>query len=162
MQQMLADVTIPWGDWIASGLSAVQPLVTLALTGVATYVMAAYIPPWLRMFAGTAAQARVNQVLEKAVSSAIARTAGAVAGQTTTIPIASSILDKAVKYAVTQAPELIKPAAKNSLDNLNNMVLARMQEKGIVPPEFDHAAAKEATKDFDFEGTLDKALSGKS
>lgn len=159
---MLADVTVPYGEWVASAATALQPVVTLALTGIASYVLAAYLPPWLKALGGTAAQERVNQVLSKAVDSAIARTQGAVKGQAVTIPIASEILGKAVQYAIDQAPALIKAATDGKLNNLYNMVLARMAEAGVAPAEGNGGALKkEAEKHFDFDEAL-SSLGGKA
>src|SRR5207344_3594542 len=80
------EVTIPWGNWIIQVLDVLQPIALLALTGVTTYIMGAFVPPWIKAFAGQAAQNRINQVLEKAVLSAIAQTREAVQGERTTVP----------------------------------------------------------------------------
>jgi hypothetical protein len=140
------------------------------------------MPPWLRAFAGDAAQRRVNQVLQKAVLSAVAQTSGAVKGQVLSVPIASEVLRKAIQYAVDQAPELIGHAAKDKYSNLIKMLLARMEEFGMTPPEMDVAdvkptlvptpsptggggpisgpGSKVETGSFDFSGSISKGLGG--
>jgi hypothetical protein len=138
----LAQVTVPWGDWTVSALSAVQPIVTLALTGVATWIMAAFVPPWIKAFAGDAAQRRINEVLQHAVLSAIAQTKDAVIGKRATIPVGTDILKRAAQYAVDQAPDLVSHAAKGQVDNLLKMVAARMESYGVAPPDFDIKTAK--------------------
>jgi hypothetical protein len=135
-------VSIPWGSWIVNALNIAQPIVLLALSGVTTYVMAAFVPPWIRAFAGDAAQRRINQVLEKAVLSAIAQTKDVVQGKRTTLPLASEVLARAAQYAVDQAPDLVNHAAKGQVDNLLKMILARMEQLEIAPHDFDVKAAK--------------------
>lgn len=145
---ILADVAVPYGDWIASAAGALQPVLTLALTGIASYVVSAYMPPWLKAITGKAGQDRVNQVLTNAVNSAIGRVQGAVKGQQATLPIASEILGKAVAYAVEQAPKLIQAATQGKLENLYNMVLARMTEAGVVPTDASGAEIKAGASEF--------------
>jgi hypothetical protein len=135
-------VTIPWGGWIVNTLDVLQPVVLLALSGVTTYIMAAFVPPWIRAFAGQAAQNRINQVLEKAVLSAIAQTKDAVQGERTTLPIASAILARAAQYAVDQAPDLVTHATNGQVDNLLKMILARMEALKVAPADFDIHQAK--------------------
>lgn len=137
-----AGVTIPWGNWIIQVLDVLQPMVLLALTGVTTYIMGAFVPPWIKAFAGQAAQNRINQVLEKAVLSGIAQTREAVQGKRTTIPIANDILERAAQYAIDQAPELVKTAAHGEFDNLLKMLLARMEALNVAPENFDLHQAK--------------------
>jgi hypothetical protein len=151
-------VSVPWGDWIVKALSAAQPIVTFALTGVATYIMAAYMPPWLKAFAGDAAQRRVNQVLEKAVLSAVAQTKDAVAGKSTSIPVASEILARAAQYAINQAPDLMKTATHGEMENLLKMIMARMEQFKLSPPDFDIKEAKKAASDFHFTDEITKQL----
>ena len=153
-------VTVPWGQWIVDATKVLQPIATLALTGIASYVMGAYIPPWLKLLSGQAAQVRVNTVLEKAVASAIARVEGAVKGKESTIEVASEILRKAMQYAVDQAPSLIKSATSGKVENLQNMVLARMEEAGVTPAAEQKEQLKERVKDFDFNAAIKGHLGG--
>lgn len=135
-------VTVPWGGWIVNALNVAQPLVLLALSGVTTYVMAAFVPPWIKAFAGDAAQRRINEVLEHAVLSAIAQTKIAVGDKHLDLDVASSILARAAQYAVDQAPDLVNHATHGEVDNLLKMVLARMQKLQVAPPNFDITKAK--------------------
>ena len=151
------EVTIPWGNWIVQVLDVLQPMLLIALTGVTTYIMAAFVPPWIKAFAGQAAQNRINQVLEKAVLSGIAQTKEAVTGQRTTIPIASDILARAAQYAVDQAPDLVKHATNGEVDNLLKMILARMEQLNVAPADFDiHAARTAPTFPVDIQKQLGK------
>ena len=155
-------VSLPWGDWVLAGIGVLQPTVTLLLTGVATYVVGKFMPPWMRAFAGDAAQRRVNQVLEKAVLSAIAQTKGAVAGKRLDVPLGTAVLARAAQYAIDQAPELIKHAAKDEVDNLLKMLMARMESLGVAPADYDIATARGGTKGgFDFDRTIRQGLGGK-
>lgn len=160
-------VTVPWGGWVVQAATVVQPVITLVLTGIASYVMSAYLPPWLKAITGQAGQNRVNAVLTKAVQSALAQTAGAVTGKALTIPLASTVLARAAQYAIDQAPQLIKSATHDQVDNLLKMLMARMEELGVAPPEYDikdsNAIVKGVTtKDgkFDFSGAVTAGLGG--
>lgn len=149
-------VTVPWGEWVTAAVTTAQPVVTLALTGIVSYIVAAYVPPWLKAFAGDAAQRRVNEVLQKAVASAVAQTKNAVMGRRLTIPVASVVLSRAMQYAVNQAPQLIKTATHDEVANLSKMVLARMEEAGVAPKDFDVAKVK--VEGFDFGGAISKGF----
>jgi len=135
-------VSVPWGGWIVNALNIAQPMVLLALSGVTTYVMAAFVPPWIKAFAGDAAQRRINEVLEHAVLSAIAQTKIAVGDKHLDLDVASSILARAAQYAVDQAPDLVTHATHGEVDSLLKMVLARMQKLNVAPPNFDITKAK--------------------
>lgn len=154
------EVTVPWGSWVSNALDVALPLFLTALTGVATYVVGAYVPPWLKAIAGTAAQARVNQVLEKAVMSAVAQTKGAVLNKRLTIPVGSEVLARAAQYAVNQAPELMKTATHNSSTNLMAMLLARMEQWGIAPENFDVKTVKAGASASTFDDAIKKHLGG--
>lgn len=167
-QPAATSVTVPWGQWVINAASVAQPVITFALTSIVSYLVAAYVPPWMRAFAGTAAQTRVNNVLIKAVQSALAQTAGAVTGKALTIPLASTVLARAAQYAIDQAPDLIKSATHGQIDNLLKMIMARMEELGVSPPEYDiqdsNAVVKGVTKDkdgkFDFSGAITAGMGG--
>lgn len=156
-------VTVPWGDWVTHGIDILLPTALTVLSGVATYVIAAYMPPWLKAFAGDAAQRRVNQVLEKAILSAVARTKNAVVGKRLSIPVANTVLQKAAQYAVDQAPDLIAHATHDEVGNLVKMLTARMEQWGIAPekpdPAMDKAAASKA-KISDFDKAIKSHLGG--
>lgn len=151
------EVVIPWGDWVLAGMNVLLPTALTVLSGVATYVIGKYMPPWMRAFAGDAAQRRVNQVLEKAVLSAVAQTKGAIAGKRLTLPVGIEVLRKAAQYAVDQAPELMNHAAKDQVDNLLKMLLARMEQLGVAPENLDVDAAKKKT-DFDFRNEISRQM----
>lgn len=176
-------VTVPWGSWVAAGVDTLLPTLLTALTGVATYVVGAYVPPWLKMLAGDKAQQRVNQIITKAVNSALAQTKGAVSDKKLDITVANDVLRKAMQYAVDQAPKLISSAAKGSAENLMKMTMARMEEMGVVPAEYNlkeaeaavepekltpvadgkaktGAGSKASTGKFEFEDAIKKGLGG--
>lgn len=153
-----AAVTVPWGDWTMGIVNFLLPTALTILSGVTTYVVGAYMPPWLRAIAGTSLQARINTILEKAVLSAVARTAGAVTGQRLTVPIGIEVLRKAFQYAVDQAPDLMEHAAKGQVENLIKMLLARMEQLGVAPAEGLPAKDAVAQGGFDFGSEISKQL----
>ena len=156
---LLADVTVPWGDWATNALNVLQPVATLALTGIASYVLAAYVPPWMKMLTGSAAQARVNEVIDKAVASAFAQAQAAVAGGQSTLnipnPLGYDVISKAVQYCLDQAPALIKSASQGKVDNLIKMIMARMAKAGVPLPDGNVDKVKDTlANDSDFNRAL--------
>lgn len=161
--QDTGSITIPWGDWAVNAINFLLPTVLTLLGGVATYVIGAYVPPWLRAIAGTSLQARVNQILEKAVLSAVAQTKGAIMGQRLSIPIGIEVLRKAAQYAVDQAPELIKAASQDEVDQLLKMILARMEQWGVAPKNLDvnkvgKSVLPKGKENFDFGKEISKQM----
>lgn len=166
-------VEIPWGDWLVDLVDAVMPTV-LTLLGIMSLYVVTLLPPWVRVFVGEKVQAQINEVLEKAVLSAAAQTKGATAGKTLKLDVSSVVLARAISYAVELAPELVKKATGGNLDALMKMVLARMEDLGLVPAGFDLDKAVEAVAAerpalqaklanpgaFDFAGSIKKGLGG--
>jgi hypothetical protein len=158
-----AEVVVPWGEWVIRWLNGLQEIILLVLSAASAYVVSAYVPSWVRMFAGQAAQNRVNQVLEKAVLSAIAQTKGAVTGKRVTVDVGYQLLARAAQYAVDQAPVLIDEAAQTT-ENLLKMIAARMEQVGVapdgavIPPKVKDAQGKPSKADFDFSSAITKGF----
>lgn len=170
-------VTIPWGEWLTGLVNVALPAVGTLLTGIASYVVAAYVPPWLKAITGQRGQQRVNEVINKAVLSAVAQVRGALLGKQLEIDVANDVLRRAMQYAVDQAPDLVKSAARDNVENLARMVMARMVEHGLLPADYSMKAAKPAAstevvnnetgksavvpkKDFSFEDATRTGMGG--
>lgn len=155
-------IVLPWGEWVVALVNSVMPAVELTLTGIATWIVAVYVPSWLRQIAGANAQKRVTEVLFQALNSAAAQVKGAAAGKTLTIPVANEVLRKAGQYAVDQAPDLVKHATGGNADSLLKMLLARMEAMGMTPNSYGMEVAKKAIKpgDFTFADATKKGLGG--
>jgi hypothetical protein len=135
-------VTVPWGNWVNGVVDVALPALGTVLTGVVTYIVSAYVPPWLRAITGQRGQQRVNEIINNAVMSAVGQTKNAMLGKALEIPVANEVLRRAMQYAVDQAPKLIKDAANSNAENLAKMVMARMTQWGLLPPKWDLAKAK--------------------
>ena len=85
-------VTIPWGDWLAS---SADTLVTLAASVLALALarLPASIVSMLRTW-------QVDQLLERAIGYGINAVAGAAKGQTLSVPIANKVAEQALEYAI--------------------------------------------------------------
>lgn len=156
----VGSVDIPWGDWLAHIIDVLLPTVLTLLSGVATYVVGAYVPPWLRALGGAALQRRINEVLEKAVLSAVAQTKGAVIGKRLSVPVGIEVLRKALQYAVNVAPDLVKHAASDDINNLIKMLLARMEQFGIAPQQLDPTKVTSKVVPPEAKKTIDHAVTG--
>jgi hypothetical protein len=124
--QETGGVVIPVGDWaqalLLTMLSVVTPAVAWALRGLPKHVR------WIL------AAARIEQLLTNALQDAINRTAGAVAGKTYTLDTGIDLANKALAYAVTHAPTLVR---EFGLDDLWGKILARIpfDEDVAVPAD---------------------------
>lgn len=130
-------VTIPWGDWTVKAIDYLLPAALTAIASVLTYVSGKYLPPMLRDMADERTQRQINELLEKAVLSAVAQTKGAISGKTLQIEVANAVLAAAANYAVDQAPKLIEKVSGDDALNLYKMILARMEDFGLVRADFE-------------------------
>ena len=122
--QETGGVVIPVGDWaqalLLTTLSVVTPAVAWALRGLPKHVR------WIL------AAARIEQLLTNALADAINRTAGAVAGKTYTLDTGLDIANKALRYAVENAPSLVR---EFGLDSMWAKILARIPfEEAVAVP----------------------------
>jgi hypothetical protein len=155
-------IVFPWGEWVVALVNSVLPAVQLALTSIAAWVVAIYVPSWLQNLAGASAQKRVTEVLFQALNSAAAQVKGAATGKTLSIPVANEVLRKAGQYAVDQAPDLVKHATGGNVDSLLKMLMARMEAMGMTPKEYGMEVAKKAIKpgEFSFDASTKKGMGG--
>jgi hypothetical protein len=125
-------VIIHWGDVVAYLLQLFQPVIAAAIIASLGWLAAKFLPPqWLQLLA----QLRVNQLLKTAIGAGIAHTAGAMAGQKLEIDIANKVLDEALQYLDQRAPQLVKKYGPA----LEQMLIARLGEAGMLPPESSKA-----------------------
>ena len=129
---LAADVTVPWGDWLASALVSVRDGV-IALVVALIGVLAKQLSPAIRdvLFA-----AKVEQLLARAADYGIVAVAGAVKGKTMDVKIANEVIAEAINYAIATAPDL----AARLGDNLRPKIVARLAP--YLPAEADAKALK--------------------
>jgi hypothetical protein len=129
---LAADVTVPWGDWLAGALVSVRDAV-IALVVALIGVLAKQLSPAIRDVLHTA---KVEQLLSRAADYGIVAVAGAVKGKTMDVKIANEVIAEAMNYAVANAPEL----AARLGNNLRPKIVARLAP--YLPAEADAKALK--------------------
>lgn len=137
-------VEIPWGQWLVDAINASLPTVLLVLSSLVTVLVAKFAPAWLQVVIGDKLQRQINEVLEKAVLSAAAQTKNAVAGKTLSLAISNVVLLRAAQYAVEFAPKLVKKVTGGDGGALIKMIMARMEDLGLLPAGYDIERAKDA------------------
>ncbi len=115
-----ASVTIPWGDWLASLLTASATIV-VSLIG---FIVHRFAPPVIAAFV-------TNDVIEKAVNYAIATTAGAAHGREAHIEVTNDLIAAAANWIVANEPRIADWAGSN----LCPLIVARLAAVGVVPAE---------------------------
>lgn len=113
-------VTIPWGDWLASLLTASATIV-VSLIG---WVVHRFAPPAIAAFV-------TNDVIEKAVNYAIATTAGAARGREAHIEVTNDLIAAAANWIIANEPKIAGWAGSN----LCPLIVARLAAAGVVPAE---------------------------
>jgi hypothetical protein len=141
MNYVPADLMIiPWGDWIqqilALSTTALIPLV-LAMVAYATKLVPDSLKPFVMML-------RSEQIITRAVQSAIASVDGAVSGKKATVEVTNAILLQAMEFVMTNGSTAMIKFIGDDVNMLVQKLLARMHEEGVVPAEFsldkaDHA-----------------------
>ena len=129
---LAADVSVPWGDWLAGALVSVRDAV-IALVVALIGVLAKQLSPAVRdvLFA-----AKVEQLLARAADYGIVAVAGAVKRKTMDVKIANEVIAEAINYAIATAPEL---AARLGA-NLRPKIVARLAP--YLPAEADAKALR--------------------
>lgn len=128
-------VTIPWGDWMSDIVVALAPVITTALGGLAMVVLS-FLPGPLRAIAAVWWQRQADEVLGWAVAYAVAQTKGAVSGKVLTVELTNEVLAAAANYAIEKAPALVKRIAGGDIEKLFDMLLARLEARGMVKEDF--------------------------
>lgn len=122
-----ASVTIPWGDWLASLLSA-SATVVVSLIG---WVVHRFAPPAIAAFV-------TNDVIEKAVNYAIATTTGAAHGREAHIEVTNDLIARAADWIIANEPKIADWAG----ENLRPLIVARLAAVGVVPAEASAATLR--------------------
>jgi hypothetical protein len=121
-------VVFHWGNLVDAALVMFAPSIAGAILYGFAWLVGKYAPPsWLLLLK----QLHVNEVLEKAIGAGLAKTEGAVAGKTLEVDVANHVLAGALQYVADQTPKLLKQFGPK----LEDMLIARLGEKGILPPE---------------------------
>ncbi len=115
-----ATITVPWGDWLASLLTASATIV-VSLIG---FVVHRFAPPAIAAFV-------TNDVIEKAVNYAIATTAGAAHGREAHIDVTNNLIAAAANWIIANEPKIADWADSN----LRPLIVARLAAVGIVPAD---------------------------
>lgn len=120
-------MTVQWGNLTADLLQIFGPLIAAVLTAFVSWGIAKVAPS----LANIMKQNHIDALLYRALSAAVAKTEGAVKGKEVSVPIANSILAKALDYLQAQAPELITKYGPR----IEQMLVARLDEHVTLPPE---------------------------
>lgn len=115
-----ATITVPWGDWLDSLLTASATIV-VSLFG---WVVHRFAPPAIAAFV-------TNDVIEKAVNYAIATTAGAAHGREAHINVTNDLIAAAANWIIANEPRIADWAGSN----LRPLIVARLAAVGIVPAD---------------------------
>lgn len=115
-----ASVTIPWGDWLASLLTASATV----LVSLIAFILHRFAPPAIAAFV-------TNDVIEKAVNYAIATTAGAAHGREAQIEVTNDLIAAAANWVIANEPKIADWAGAN----LCPLIVARLAAVGVVPAE---------------------------
>lgn len=113
-----ASVTIPWGDWLASLLTA-SATVVVSLIG---WVVHRFAPPAIAAFV-------TNDVIKKAVDFAIATTRDAIHGKEASIGVTNELIAAAASWIIANEPKIADWAG----ENLRSLIVARLAAVGVVP-----------------------------
>lgn len=134
-------VVIPYGEY----LSAAVPYIALVLSAVAMWSLrrlpgrwAALANEWLAI----GQTARVDQLLQKAISFGVNSVAGASKDKSLTVEIANPVLREALRYALEHAPELVAKFA-GTPEALGEKIWARLNvAPEVAKPDIATTAAK--------------------
>lgn len=114
------NVTAPYGDWIASALTASATIVV----SLAGFIAHRFLPPALKLLI-------TDSVISKGVDYAIAATAGAVRGKEAHIDLTNEIIATAARWVIGNEPKIASWAGAN----LQPLIIARLSALGVVPAE---------------------------
>lgn len=107
--EIVAGVVVGWGGWLAAKILAFVPL-----------------------------QWRTNQLLVAAVQWGVNATPGAVKGKALTLDVGSEVVERALEYAISRAPDLIERLGGKHA--VRPMVIARLDfdeasdARALIPP----------------------------
>lgn len=121
-----AEVTVPWGDWVASLLTVGNDNLLIIVMAFLAFIVR-QLPSAVVDIINTW---KVDQLLGKAIVAAVNKTAGAAQGEALKVDIANDVVAKAVQYALDNGPAwLIKWIG--GVDGVKDKIIARINvEKG--------------------------------
>lgn len=115
-----ATVTIPWGDWLGSLLTA-SATVVVSIIG---FIVHRFLPPALSSLI-------TDSVINKAVDYAIATTRDAIHGKEASIGVTNQLIAAAANWIIANEPKIADWAG----DNLCPLIVARLAAVGVVPAD---------------------------
>lgn len=136
-------VSVPWGDWVTSFLTLANVQQALgALLLAAALALVGMLPAWVQEFVRPLILTwRTNQLFEKQASAAIAGVSGAVAGKTASVSVTNEIVRTMLLMVVQRGAPVVLDFAGREARALAEKALARLGDRGIVPPEYTIADA---------------------
>lgn len=143
------EVVVEWGNWVEILLKPIQDAALALIPLVALWIMSK-LPGVVRLVLPAN---RINDLLEKAVISALASVRGATQGKTLSVQVTNDVIRQVIIYALAQAPHLVGSLGDN-LPALIQKALARLPEHAKVPVGF---TIEEAVKKVTKESVLKKA-----
>ena len=111
-------VSVPWGAWLADGLSSIAYLTA----SVALYAVGKWAPAWVKSFL-------TDKVINDAINYAFGAVEGVVKGDQLTVTSTNAILNTAATYALTYEPKIAAWLGAT----LRPIILAKLSAQGVVP-----------------------------
>lgn len=110
-------IDLPWGDLLANGADTLV-MIIIALLGWAMRLLPAHILAVVQTW-------QVEQILARAITAGINKTAGAAKGKALTVDVGNAVLAQALQYVIDNAPAwLIKWAGGE--EGLRDKLIARL------------------------------------
>lgn len=113
-------VSLPWGNWTADIIAYIGTL----LVGTIVYFVKRYVPAPFSLFI-------TNDMISRAVNTALLKAEGAAVGKTLTFPVFNSVVASAINEAFAAAPNLAKKLGAE----LRPRIQAELSKLGCAPVE---------------------------
>lgn len=123
-----AEVTVPWGSWVASLVNLGSDNLLLLVTAFLAFIvrqlpasLVAMIKTW-----------QVEQLLGKAIVAGINKTAGAAQGKSMKFDVANDVLAQATQYAINNGPRWLITWV-GGVDGIKDKLIARITvDEGVA------------------------------
>jgi len=126
-------VTIEWGDTVAKIIDALTAII-VALAVAAWGYVATQLPGWTKPIVYTL---RVEQLLTRAVQSALARAKQDVVGKEITATVSEPIIADAINYVFKNGADDVLQWMGTDLPPLIEKILARLKDQHVTVPNAD-------------------------
>jgi hypothetical protein len=111
-------ISIPWGAWVASGLSSAAYL----FASIALYAVGKWAPAWTKSFLS-------DKVINDAINYAFGAVEGVVKGQQLNVTSTNAVLNAAASYALAYEPAIASWLGST----LRPVILSKLAAQGVVP-----------------------------